>query len=62
MTDAAQLTPRIEVLPVDTDAVARVVINERTGTVVVVVLDAPRFVSTSGGRRRRVSGKSLPPT
>jgi flagellar P-ring protein precursor FlgI len=34
-TNVAELMARIEVLPVDTDAVARVVINERTGTVVV---------------------------
>jgi flagellar P-ring protein precursor FlgI len=31
----AELMARLEVLPVDTDAAARVVINERTGTVVV---------------------------
>jgi flagellar P-ring protein precursor FlgI len=34
-TNVAELMARIEVLAVDTDAVARVVINERTGTVVV---------------------------
>jgi flagellar P-ring protein precursor FlgI len=34
-TNVAELMARIEVLSVDTDAVARVVINERTGTVVV---------------------------
>jgi flagellar P-ring protein precursor FlgI len=34
-TNVSELMARIEVLSVDTDAVARVVINERTGTVVV---------------------------
>jgi flagellar P-ring protein FlgI len=34
-TNVAELMARMEVLSVDTDAVARVVINERTGTVVV---------------------------
>jgi len=34
-TNVSELMARLEVLPVDTDAVARVVINERTGTVVV---------------------------
>jgi flagellar P-ring protein precursor FlgI len=34
-TSVAELMARLEVLPVDTDAAARVVINERTGTVVV---------------------------
>jgi flagellar P-ring protein precursor FlgI len=34
-TNVSELMARLEVLTVDTDAVARVVINERTGTVVV---------------------------
>jgi flagellar P-ring protein precursor FlgI len=34
-SSVAELMARLEVLPVDTDAAARVVINERTGTVVV---------------------------
>jgi flagellar P-ring protein precursor FlgI len=34
-TSVADLMARLEVLPVDTDVAARVVINERTGTVVV---------------------------
>jgi flagellar P-ring protein precursor FlgI len=34
-TSVASLMARLEVLPVDTDVAARVVINERTGTVVV---------------------------
>jgi flagellar P-ring protein precursor FlgI len=34
-TSVAELMARLEMLPVETDTVARVVINERTGTVVV---------------------------
>jgi flagellar P-ring protein precursor FlgI len=34
-SSVAELMARLEVLPVDTDSAARVVINERTGTVVV---------------------------